>query len=479
MGPGESGETTGIWAISILGGAPRKLKDDAGHAAVSSQDDSVAYVRSRSESEIWIMDGNGANPRQLLRAAPGERFLQVQFSPDGHRIAYTKSHTEGEKSEVRLETVPREGGATVNVLSMPGLRSFCWAADNRIIYSSEEPPPNDKDMNLWAVRVNSTGETRGQPRRITSWAGLSLLDLSISQNGKRLTFVNSGIQQDLYVAEVQSETRLGSPHRLTLEGKNDLPSAWMPDGKALFFHSDRNGNWDIFRQQLGQRKSEDFILGPGNQTDATFTPEDSWVLYWDHAQTSGKPAPHRLMRVPISGGAPEVVLESSGAGEVRCASKRPLCILSEPDKSHGKLIFTRVDSIRGKTGEMFSVAVDPAASPNWDVARDGSAVALVGLDEARDRIRLLDVQTGSARSIPVANSRELTGISWSADGKSWVITSSSVRGAAVLRVILNGTVFELWATTNNLATPLVSPDGKNLAFTVSSRNSNAWMIENF
>jgi Tol biopolymer transport system component len=128
---------------------------------------------------------------------------------------------------------------------------------------------------------------------------------------------------------------------------------------------------------------------------------------------------------------------------------------------------------------MFSVAVDPAASPNWDVARDGSAVALVGLDEARDRIRLVDVQTGSARSIPVANSRELTGISWSADGKSWVITNSSVRGAAVLRVILNGTVFELWATTNNLATPLLSPDGKNLAFTVSSRNSNAWMIENF
>jgi len=440
---------------------------------------SIAYVRSRSESEIWIMDGNGANPRKLLQASPGERFRQVQWAPDGQRVAYTKSHTEGDKSEVMLETVPREGGATVNVLTAPGLRSFCWAADGRIFYSSEEPPPNEKDTNLWEVRVSRTGKALGRPGRITSWAGLSLLDLSISQDSRRLVLVNSGLQRDLNVAGFESNARLRNPRRLTLEGKNDLPSAWTPDGQSLFLYSDRNGNWDIFRQRLADRKAQDFILGPGDQTDPRLTPEGSGVLYWDHVEDGTQTAPFRLMRVPISGGAPDQVLEASRGAEVRCPFKRPSCLLSERDKSNGKLVFTAFDPVRGRTAEMFRLAADPAASPAWDLSRDGSAVAVVGLDEAKDRIRLVDVQTRLARSSSVGNSADLSGITWSADGRSWFVTSSSVRGAALLRVRLNGEVSELWTTTNIVGTPVAAPDGKNLAFTVSTHNSNAWMIENF
>ncbi len=164
VGPGETGETTGIWAISILGGAPRKLRDDAGRAAVSPDGADIAYVRSRSESEIWIMDGSGGNPRKLLQAAPGDRFLQVQWSPDGKRVAYMKSHNEGQGPEIVIEMVPRDGGSTGKILSKPGLGSFCWAADGRIIYSSEEPPPNDQGMNLWEVQVSEAGTTSGQPR---------------------------------------------------------------------------------------------------------------------------------------------------------------------------------------------------------------------------------------------------------------------------------------------------------------------------
>ena len=479
VGPGETGETTGIWAISILGGTPRKLRDDAGRAAVSPDSADIAYVRSRTESEIWIMDGSGGNPRKLLQAAPGDRFLQVQWSPDGKRVAYMKSHNEGEGSEIAIETVPREGGGTRKILSMPGLGSFCWAADGHIIYSSEEPPPNDQGMNLWEVQVSQAGTTSGQPRRITNWAGLSLLDLSISQDSKRLVFVNSGLQRDLYVAGVESEGRLGLPRKLTLEGKNNLPSAWTPDGQTLFLYSDRNGSWDIFRQHLGERKAQDFILGAGDQTDPRLTPEASWVLYWDHVEASGKVAPFRLLRVPIAGGAPEQVLEATRGTEVRCPFARPPCVLSEHDKLTGKLIFTALDPVRGRRGEIFRLASDPAGSVAWDLSRDGSTLAIVGLDEIKDRIRLVDVQTGSARSISVGDSANLSGISWSADGRSWFITSSSVRGAALLRVRVNGEISELWKTPNIVGSPVASPDGRNLAFTVLTHNSNAWMIENF
>jgi Tol biopolymer transport system component len=104
----------------------------------------------------------------------------------------------------------------------------------------------------------------------------------------------------------------------------------------------------------------------------------------------------------------------------------------------------------------------------------------VDLDERKDRIRLVELENGSARSIGVGRSERLSGISWSSDGRSWFVTSSSLRGAAaVLQVRLKGAVSELWTTSTSLVAPLASPDGKNLAFSTSTYNSNAWVIENF
>jgi Tol biopolymer transport system component len=80
---------------------------------------------------------------------------------------------------------------------------------------------------------------------------------------------------------------------------------------------------------------------------------------------------------------------------------------------------------------------------------------------------------------PGTGVERLSGISWSADGRSWFVTSSSLRGSAILQVRLEGAVSELWRSGTILSTPLASPDGKNLAFSSSMNNSNAWVIENF
>lgn len=480
VGPGESGDTTGIWAISILGGPPRKLRNDAGRASVSPDGAHIAYISSRSESEIWVMGASGESPTKLLQGALGERFLQVQWSPDGERIAYLQSRTNGDKSEKVIETVPVTAGIKATILSDPGLRSFCWSSDNRMIYSMQDPPPSDRDMNLWELQVAPSGaKASGSPRRITNWAGLSLLDLSVSADGKHLLFVNAGLQSDLYVAELESKSGFGPPRRFTLEGRNNLPSAWTPDGQTLFFSSDRNGNWDIFRQRLAERSAQDFVFGPGDQTDPRLSPDASWVLYWNPvAKAAEGTAPMHLLRVPIAGGAPEPVLEATRGAAVRCARGHSPCVLSEPDDANDELVFTSFDPLRGRIAELLRLAAIPGA-PAWDLSPDGSTVAIVDLDEHRDRIRLVELESGSSHSISVGHSQRLSGISWAAEGKTWFVTGSSLRGAALLQVRLDGATSELWTSNTNLVAPLVSPDNKNLAFSTSTYNSNAWVIENF
>jgi Tol biopolymer transport system component len=427
------------------------------------------------------MDSNGENPRRLVQGSSGDRFLQVQWSPNGQRVAALKSHNEGDKPNTALEVVPMIGGDATTILSAPGLRSFCWSSDRRIIYSMLEPPPNDNESNLWELHVDSFGsKVSGSPRQITSWAGLSLSDLSVSADNKHLVFVNAGNQSDIYVLGLEGKGRTESPQRMTLEGRNNVPSAWTADGQALLFSSDRNGNWNIFRQSLQERIAQDFVVSAGGQSEPRLSPDASSVLYWDSTSKNlGGLAPARLLRMPISGGAPELVFEASREAAIHCARERPVCVLSELDKANGELVFAALDPVQGRKGEWVRLAADLRGSPAWDLSPDGSSVAIVDLDDRKDSIRLVELESGSSRLIAVGRGQQLSGITWSADGQSWFATSSSVRGSAIFQVRRDGAVSELWTTTSTLGTPLTSPDGKNLAFTVSTYNSNAWVIENF
>src|SRR5262252_587631 len=57
-----------IWKLSILGGSPQKLMDDAWDAAVSPDGSRITFLRGR---DIWIMESNGANARRIVNAAEG------------------------------------------------------------------------------------------------------------------------------------------------------------------------------------------------------------------------------------------------------------------------------------------------------------------------------------------------------------------------------------------------------------------------
>jgi len=138
-----------------------------------------------------------------------------------------------------------------------------------------------------------------------------------------------------------------------------------------------------------------------------------------------------------------------------------------------------VDPVRGRESELVRLEGHPTGLPAWDLSPDGSAAAIVDLDEDQSSVRVVQPSNGSSRLVTLRGSKHLSGISWSADGKGWFVASSSVHGATILRVSSNGEVSELWTTSSILGVPLASPDGKNLAFTISTFNSNAWVVENF
>ena len=87
--------------------------------------------------------------------------------------------------EVLIESRALTAGQAIVTMSDPRLRNFCWAPDGRILYARLENL-KEASANIWEVGIDpSTWRTSGEPRRLTNWAGFTLLDLSATADGKR------------------------------------------------------------------------------------------------------------------------------------------------------------------------------------------------------------------------------------------------------------------------------------------------------
>lgn len=86
---GEAEGKQGLWAFPLLGGGPRRLRDDAWGGRVSPDGSRIAFLGGAWPSrEIWLMGPNGEEPTKIVQGDEGEAFFWVVWSPDGGRIAY-------------------------------------------------------------------------------------------------------------------------------------------------------------------------------------------------------------------------------------------------------------------------------------------------------------------------------------------------------------------------------------------------------
>jgi Tol biopolymer transport system component len=497
-GPAGPNDLTGIWTIAIVGGTIRKLRDGAVAAVISPDDSRIAVV---SNNEIWLMGANGEDANRLAGAEEGYGFDELAWSPDGKSLVDMKSNLGYDKIVMEKRDLKRREVAII--MSDPRLRGFCLAPDGRIIYDRLESS-EDATANIWEVRMDPfTSKPSGQPRRLTNWAGFTLRGFSITADGKRIAFVRKADQSDVYVGTLEKGgLRLTATHRLTLDDRMDWPGGWLRGSDSILFFSDRNGNFDVFKQGIKDRTPIEIIADSEEKREPQLSPDGSWILYltFPRAQGGLPPASGRLMRVPVSGGSPELVLQANGYPgsarvprerwlpsargypDFRCSSRivvaSPPCVLSEVNGK--QVVFSAFDPQVGKRSELTRIDVDPSDT-FWALSPDGSRIAFGKFEGRGGHIHILDLTGGKAREIGVKGWSHITSVGWSADGRSLFATNWASMAASVLRVELDGETHPLYKAPSSmqLERPVSSPGGHYLAFGEVATTSNAWMIENF
>jgi serine/threonine protein kinase len=452
---------------------------------------------STGSQDIWVITVLGAAPPRLLY----QHGVQPTISPDGRMLAFAGSKFGEGSREIWVGGIngetPRKlvdgGGSTNNLVAestlpksdtLMGTGSYwfveSWSPDWRLLFSvveSSELPAKD---GLWEVHVEpSTGEAIGKPARLTQWSESTFWNPTITSDGKRLW-------PDVYLAELASGgASMKAPRRFTLDDRGSHVSGWTRDGQAILFDSERNGRREIFRQGLNENVAEAFISGPGDVYAAKFSPDGSWVLYLESESGAGSSDSIRLMRWGIGDGSPQMMLEfhdERGIDTFWCSSNSKAsfpCVLALVE---GKdLVFHSLDPIRGKGTLLGKIGVF-GTYMGWGLSPDGSQLALVDRDKYGGRIEILRLADGTWHEIALEHGTgHLQSIAWAADGKSLFVTSWMPDSYDLLHVSLAGKSQRLLSKSLSqwLVSPIPSPDGRHLAFSAQTEESNVWLIDNF
>jgi eukaryotic-like serine/threonine-protein kinase len=382
-----------IWTVSVLGGPPRKFREVAGAEQISPDGSLIAFTVDSSGP--WVMGPNGEDVRKLFdtRSSYGSTFY-FRWSPSAQRVAYIQF------PKGSIESRDVNGGTPTTILPATGgrVRDLVWLPDGRIISALAELPPNGDTCNLWEIHVDArSGSPRGEPRRLTNWAGICVDNMSASADGKRLAFEQWTGHASVYVANLlESGKRISPPRRITLGESWNMPSAWTPDSKTVVFNSRFNDQTEVLEQRLDEDSAKPILTGIASVSDRTpLSPDASWFLYT--TKTSGSQTA-QVMRVPATGGSPQIVLTGGNYG-VRCA-KPPasLCVIAERSPSIGPLIFTELDPLKGRGLELLRLETQDSDYV-WDLSPDATRIAV--LECLTGKIQILSLASQPALTINV------------------------------------------------------------------------------
>lgn len=230
-----AGDETNLWLMDADGTNPRQLTAQM-HAfkglAVSPDNHFIVFSAAREgKPNIWRVDIEGQNLKQLTNG-DGEAFPTI--SPDGNWIIYQQGIT----SKVSLQKIPSLGGESSPLTEMRGIRPE-FSPDGKSVafffmdkFSSPEPQ--------WCIGIVSVegGEFR---QKIQLAPTIIERFLRWTPDGKALAYISSEGETSNIILHPLDGVSPPKPLTESQNGAGMIQSfAWSPDGKQFALTRESN-----------------------------------------------------------------------------------------------------------------------------------------------------------------------------------------------------------------------------------------------
>jgi TolB protein len=229
----------------------------------------IGFASNRSGNfEIWLMDWDGANQRQITRH--NALSILPSWSADNERMVYT-SFARGTSD---MYIISRRGGARTRVptgLNLNTSATFSPITNDIAFVGSVAGNPD-----IYLVKDDGTNI-----RRLTHDSSIESTP-EWSPNGRQISFTSgrSGSPQ-IYTMDAEGS----NVQRISFEGEWNDDATWSPDGSQIAYTSRVNGRFQIRIADLANRTSR-ILAGEGSNEQPAWSPDGKWIAF--QSNRSGK-----------------------------------------------------------------------------------------------------------------------------------------------------------------------------------------------
>ncbi len=288
-----------LLAASVAAQSPRNFgPEDAlaikvvGNPRISPDGDWIAYTvtaldlkEDSGDTDLHMVSFDGTQSIQLTYSKKPEN--RPTWSPDGRYIGFLSSR-EGDKSQVWL--LDRRGGEAFQLTTLKGgVSDFEWAPDGkRIVVVSHDPDPKEEDE-------------AGKEKKKTE-PPIVVDRLQFKEDG---TGYLNDLRDHLHVVTLADKKSA----QITSGPYDDSDPVWSPDGSSIAFVSNRtenpdsNHNTDIFLVAATGGDPRRLTDNPGQDGSPAWSPDGKWIA----CVSNLKPelmwyATEKLRIIPVAGG---------------------------------------------------------------------------------------------------------------------------------------------------------------------------------